>query len=502
MTYFTRVAGSKHVFCHNASLHNAQLAAAYRVLSAEVSGKIVPIGKTRPPPGHSLALDPALDALKKRLPTLAPIAMDEFPTLYSGQKRSIYENALKSLKRNPLTSKDATIKAFIKYEKMLSDPAKVKIPRMISPPSPRFLLATGCYVKAAEHSIYEAIDQMFGFKVVTKGLNYQQTGQLFKDHWNAVDDAVAFDVDVEKMDRSTSAEMLKWTHNLLLACFSADEATKLEKLLDEQLKVRTVVRCDDGVIRYSVDGTLTSGQMNTSLVGVSMVSCCMYTLFEKLGVPYRFVDAGDDCTVIVGKRHAQLFRDAVEPWFRQFGFGLTVGKMSTRLEHIEFCQTHPVCVNGKYTMVRNAQDAAVKDATSATHLSTKRERAVWMKAVSQCGMASHACVPVAQSLYTAYGRNADRMIRELNMSKSQMNRFEKAVKRVIDKGLSYTLSVAKTKQNGQYGEVTDGARVSYYDAFGIPPYYQVLLEDYYNNLVIEDRPEIRFESATFNPLWV
>jgi len=502
MTYLTRVAGSKHVFCHNASLHNAKLAAAYRVLSAEVGGKIVPIHKTRPPPGHSKALDPAIKTLVKLVPTLAPIAMDEFPRLYCGQKRTIYENANKSLKLKPLTSKDSTIRAFIKYEKMLSNPDKVKIPRMISPPSPRFLLATGCYVKAAEHSIYEAIDQMFGFKVVTKGLNYQQTGQLFSDHWNAVDNAVAYDVDVEKMDRSTSAEMLARTHELLYACFGSDEAAKLKKLLDKQLKIKTVVRCDDGTLRYKVDGTLTSGQMNTSLVGVSMVSCCMYTLFQTLGVPYRFVDAGDDCTVIISKAHASLFRSEVEPWFKQFGFGLTVGKMSTRIEEIEFCQTHPVCVNGKYTMVRNAQDAAIKDATSAKHLNTKKEQAVWMKAISQCGMASHACVPVAQSLYTCYGRNADRMLTELKLSKSQMNRVEKAVKRVKENDLSYTLSVAMTKQTGVYGDVQVGARVSYYDAFGIPPHYQVLMEDYYNNLVIDHRPEVPFTNATFNPLWV
>lgn len=503
MTYVSGVAGPRRVFCHNSSVHNAHLAAAIRVLTAKVNGKFVSVEKTRPPPGHSDLLVRAQTDLLRHLPKLVPIPREKFPGLYGGQKKLVYERAVESLRLTPLDRRDSEIRGFIKFEKMLENPVKPKVPRMISPPSPRYLVATGQYIKPAEESVYVAINAMFGFKVVTKGMNYEQVGQLFKDHWDAMVDPVSLDIDVEKMDRSTSAEMLGWTHKPVIRCFDGHDAVEIQQLLAQQLDVRTTVRCDDGVLRYRVHGTLTSGQMNTSLVGVLMVCSTMYSYLHGLGIKYRFVDAGDDCTIILERKDLDKFRQGVREFFRSVGFELTISDPNYTLEGIEFCQTHPVDVLGKYTMVRNARDAATKDATSQQQLRTKKEMAVWLKAVSLCGLATHGRVPIAQSLYQCYGRNADRMLSELHLSGRQRKRVGFAVARKVEDFWDDRRHKSGTGESSHgSGEIVPLTRVSYMKAFGIVPPHQVAAEEYYDNLVINFDREVPWNRATFNPNWL
>jgi len=500
MTYLSEVAGPRLVYCHNASVHNAIVAASVRVLTAEVGGHFVPIAQTRRPHGHSRILDLARDALLSRLVECTAIPAEQFAGTYCGLKKRVYERAYHSLQLEPLGPDDARIKAFIKFEKILGKmDGSSKAPRMISPPSARFLLKTGCYVKPAEHVVYAAIDNMFGFKVVTKGLNYREVGNLFSSHWSEILDPVSFDIDVKKMDRSTSSEMLGWTHQFITGCYANSD--EISRLLKQQLRVKTRVQCDDGAVYYTVDGTLTSGQMNTSLVGVTMISSCMYVLFANLGIPYRFVDAGDDCTVIIERHDARMFLNRVRPFFSSVGFELTISSQNDRLEGIDFCQTHPVLVGGSYTMVRNVQDAVVKDATSLRKLRTRRELAVWMKAVSLCGLATHSRVPVAQSLYLCYGRNADRMLKECELSRRQETRTTRAVERLCREGLSWNMSQAVHQMVASVGEISPATRLSYFEAFDLTPPYQVALEGYYNDLVIEYGPHLPWERSLFNQLW-
>ncbi|APG76526.1 hypothetical protein 1 [Hubei tombus-like virus 10] len=501
-TYVSMVAGRRDVFVHNSSVHNALLAAKIRVLTAEVDGKLVPIEETRQPTGHSHILDGVLTTMQRDLPILTPVPLEQFPGLYKAEKKKIYERAVSSLSVCPLTSDDSKIRAFIKFEKMLAkETGKPKAPRMISPPSPRFLVRTGCYVKPAEHAIYEAIDHMFGFKVVTKGMNFGEIGRLFKSHWDALDDPVAFDVDVEKMDRSTSSEMLAWTHKLIHACYRGDDLDDIREMLKQQLSVRTTVKCDDGNIKYTVDGTLTSGQMNTSLVGVSMVSSIMYTLFkERLDVPYRFVDAGDDCTVILDKRNADRFLCEVRKIFGEVGFAITIGPPSVELEQIEFCQGHPVLVGSSYTMVRNAKDAAIKDATSLQPMDSLREMAVWMEAVAKCGIASHGGVPIASSLYRCYARNSTRMQREMKMTQRQLKRFKLAVDKRKKDVVSWNQSNAEPMCALDV-EPSPYTRLSYEKAFGLNSVFQLRMEQYYDTLVINWSRPVSQAQTTYNPLW-
>jgi len=499
MTYLSMVSGPRQVYCHNASVHNAMLAASIRVLTAKVGNSYVPIAQTRRPTGHSAILEPARVGILTNLVRCTPIPADQFAGTYCGPKRKVYERAYRSLQLEPLVDSDSWIKGFIKFEKMLGKVSgSPKVPRMISPPSTRFLHRTGCYIKPAEHVIYEAIDKMFGFKVVTKGLNYAQIGQLFQSHWSEMADPVSFDVDVEKMDRSTSAEMLRWTHQFVTSCF--EDSSEIDFLLRQQLRVRTRVQCDDGHLTYAVDGTLTSGQMNTSLVGVTMISGCMYSLFDKLGIRYRFVDAGDDCTVIVERQDAPKFLNSVREFFRKVGFELTIGPLNDRIEGIEFCQTHPVRVGNNYTMVRNAVDAAIKDATSLRVLRTKRELAVWMKAVSLCGLATHGQVPIAQALYSCYGRNADRMLNELAQSDRQKRRTAKAIEKLRAEGLSWNMTQMSELDRG-YGTIHSATRVSYFEAFDITPPLQIAMEEYYDQLVIQHGPHAPWSQVAFNHLW-
>lgn len=462
---------------YQSSLENALTALSVRVLTAERNGKFVPVGQTRPPKGHTAVLDLWIDRVSSQASPTNPVPREEFPKLYEARKRKVYQAAVESLRLNPLRPRDSRIKAFLKYEKQLGGPTKA--PRVIMPPDPRFLVETGRYIHPVEHLIYRAIDRVFGFPVVTKGLNYEGVGNIFHSHWCAISDPVAFDIDVEKMDRSFSAELLALTHRLILCYFAGADLDEITDLLRRQLVNQGSVKVDDGVVTYKVDGTLTSGQMNTSLAGITAVCGILWTFMESLGVDYRYVDAGDDCTVIISRKDIPRFLAGLRPAFRQHGFELTVSPERRRLEEIEFCQTHPIWFPGGYRMVRNAKDAARKDSTWLTPEPSKTAAAQWLYAVSESGLATHGGVPVLQELYQSYSRVSENWRKELNLTPRAARRFEQSARRRLEEG---SMKWYGAGLHHKYTEIHPLTRFSFYLAFGISPAAQYALEDHYRGL--------------------
>lgn len=462
----------------SASLHNAQASLEVRLLTAKVGVEFVPIEDVRPPEGHSAAILRYLQTVASHLTPTTPVPLVDFPELYVGRKRVVYRQAVESLLQYPLVREDAKIRAFLKYEKQLGGPGKA--PRLIMPPSNRYLVWTGTYIKPAEHAIYAVIDEVFGFRTVVKGLNYQQVGELFKRHWDSVHDPVAFDIDVEKMDRSTSAEMLRATHLPVLACYSGEHQKKLSRWLKWQLTNAGKVRVDDGVIGYSVKGTLTSGQMNTSLVGILMITGAMWSFMRIVGGNYRFVDAGDDCTIILPRSSVSKFLSGIRPFFRALGFELTISEPRTCLEEVEFCQTHPVAVEGVYRMVRIPRDAVSKDAIWLSPTWTKRDAARWLYAVSESGLSTHGGVPMLQELYQTYASISDRWQTEMKLSDRQRRRLRETA-RLEDGSMKWWGQGLHYK----YSSVSESTRYSFYLAFGITPGEQLALEDYYRHLTFD-----------------
>ncbi len=384
-----------------------------------------------------------------------PCTAEEFCELYKGRKQTLYKQVLDDYLANGVKKVHAMYTTFMKVEKVPTN----KSPRCIQPRDRRYNIAIGRYLKPHEKRIFKAIAKVFKQKyVVFKGLNANQAGAEMEKLWSSFSDPVAVGLDASRFDASVDVGMLKWEHSVYNRIFRSKE---LKRWLSWQLSSEGVARCYDGKIKYHVLGGRGSGDMNTSL-GNSMIMCgIVWAWLQKCGIRAKLANNGDDCVVIMERSDLAAFSQGFDEHTRNLGFTMVIEKPVFELEEIEFCQTHPVCVDGEWRMVRNFHSAREKDSMCLFPLDNPGARKSWLYAVGECGLALTSGVPIFQELYTGYMRNG----RPSHMSEAV---FMQSGSRMMSQGME-----------AKFTPVSAGTRVSFFKAFGITPDEQVALEKYY-----------------------
>lgn len=471
------------VSCFNSSMHNALHAILGRVLCAEQGGVWVPLSCLRPPRYHTNSLESFMTKLCGLTTLTTPYERSEFPMQFRGRKRISYQQAVNALESDGLLPQDSDIRMFLKFEKDVRSDKPGRIPRVISPPGTKFLVELGRFVRKVEHQIYSRVDEVFGSSVVVKGRNADEVGEIIAAHWNSFTDPVALDCDVEKLDRSFDEEMLNWTHRPVKASFSGSDLDLVTSLLATQLKPKVKGRMDDGFFSYTTSGTLTSGQPNTSLAGVLAVCGSLFEVAERTGIKFKVVDAGDDFTVFCERRDLGKLWQGLDAVFKSHGFTLTRSEIRNEIEQIEFCQCHPIKVGVSYRMARNARSAAVKDAASTKPIDQVGTFCGWVNAVGNSGLAMHSGVPVAQSFYNMMIRSAIHQVASLTLSKRKLKKVRHLMRtfELESGGLKYW----SKRMSPLMTDITWESRVSYYIAFGVTPTEQLLLEQRYDNTLLQ-----------------
>jgi len=435
-----------------------------RMYYCKVEGQFV-----APPPVQRQVVRDRLNGLRqeiiRKVGIFAPVEVDEFVNMYKGPKRRTYEMAAESILLKPVDVHDAKAKAFVKREKC----NVTKAPRVIQPRDPRYGVALGRYIKPVEKVIYRAIASLIdGDMVVSKGLNLDGVGKLVESKWNKFRNPVAVGLDATKFDMHCSAEILEWEHSVYNGIFNSRE---LRKLLSWQINNRGVGYAPDGKVKYSVRGRRFSGDMNTSL-GNCLIMCCVVIQYcRSLGIKYDLINNGDDCVVFMEQESLNAFSLHLEQHFIELGYRIVCEEPVYVLEHIEFCQMHPVKVNGSYRMVRNPKVAIEKDGFCVTTLQHQHKFGEWAAGVANGGKVGCAGVPVMQSFYHFLGGSYE--------SKTHLKE---------DSGMSRL----QRGMDGSNTVVIEETRYSYYLAFGTMPDAQVELEDWFttntwNDEVIRDR---------------
>lgn len=415
------------------------------------------------PPQPKMGVFERLRSVRSRLLRKSPptpvVDRDDYPGLYHGRKRAVYQRAVDSLKTRGLTVADSFVSTFIKAEKVnfaaKGDPA----PRVIQPRSPRYNVEVGRYLKLFEKSLCRGFHRVFGYPVVLKGMNADQVGQALANNWFHFQHPVAVGLDASRFDQHVSRAALEWEHSVYNAAFKSPE---LARLLKWQLRNRGIGRTEGYRVDYTVDGCRMSGDINTGLGNCLIMSSIVIAYCEERGIGFRLANNGDDCVVFVERRDlAQL--DGLDEWFADFGFKLTREAPCYRLEEVEFCQFHPVKVGDSWRCVRNPHVAMSKDCVSLVGWDTEVAFRSWAAAVADCGISLTSGVPVWESWYRFLQRVG-------TVSRAGVT------ERVHEAGMSYW------SKGVQSASVTDEARASFYFAFGITPDAQVALEEYYDGL--------------------
>lgn len=386
---------------------------------------------------------------------------------YVGQKRLVYQKAADSLLTRPLTSADAKIKAFVKAEKINFSDKPDPAPRLIQPRAPRYNVELGRYLRINEKRILKLIDRIAGEPTVMKGYNVEQLGSILSQKWNKYSDPIAVGLDASRWDQHCSVEALRFEHSIYESLFPGDKYLKW--LLSLQIVNQGIGLAKDGGIRYTVHGCRMSGDVNTSLGNCLLMCGLVMSYARERGITLSLANNGDDCVVVMERNDLKAFSKGLGEWFLDMGYKLTIEDPVDVLEQLEFCQSQPVCVSGKWRMVRTPRNSVGKDAYTIVSMQGPGDARAWCAAVGDCGLTLTAGLPVLQNLYDKYrhwgkGARPSKAFRSIVLEYGNVERV---------RGLE-----AKLKPES----VSPSTRISFYKAFGVSPDLQVATEKQIDNL--------------------
>lgn len=388
--------------------------------------------------------------------------------LFPASKRKVYQEAFDSFSsQGPLTAKDARLKSFVKFEKQ----DVVKAPRVINPRSPRFNLEVARYLKHLEHHLYRSIHKTFRFLrrgnhrgggvTVFKGLDADASARALRSKWSSFKRPVAVGLDARKFDMHVSKDALKYEHSFYNEYW---RNPYLRWILRMQLRNKGVARCDDGTVRFEMEGTRTSGDINTSL-GNCLLMCAMVWAFcDEHDFEVELANNGDDCVIIMEMEDYERFMQTVQGWFTACGFDMVIEAPVTIFEEIEFCQTHPVELSSGWRMVRNPFTCFRKDTMCLRPIANDKVYRKWLYAVGDAGSSLCSGVPVLSSFY-----------RMMTVRGLPSTKFKDLVS-------PYRFARASNLR----AVITPEARASFFFAFGIDPDAQVEMEKLFGEIEIEE----------------
>jgi len=458
---FTGLVPEVDFACYNGGTDALERALKERVFFVEKDGSY------HPPPSPRLnAFSSSCSlfskAIKKHAVWTAPMKPRAFALTYHGRKQTVYLKAAEDNERLGFHDNLAHVSAFVKTEKYRFTSTKEPVPRVIQPRSPRFLSETGRYIKPIEKLVYKAIDAVFGYKSVFKGLNAEQRGHFARLSWDAFKDPVAVSGDFKRLDQHVSALALKFEHEIYSFWYPGDRYFK--RLMRLQLRNKGFGRAFDGSIKYVVDGRRMSGDSNTAVGNVVIVLGMFYEWLITNNM--RIIDDGDDFVIICERKDLWKVNQLVDISLNH-GFSLKLEEPVYEFNHIVFCQCQPLFDGDKWLMVRDPRTAISKDLVSLKPLDNESVKRQWLSAVGDGGLSLTRGIPVWDSFY------------------SMMKRESFGAKPLCDPTLDGGFWRLSLGMNRQSKTITDQIRYQFWLSFGILPAAQIVLEEHYNNYAMQ-----------------
>jgi len=343
----------------------------------------------------------------------------------------------------------------------------------------------GRYLKPNEKRIYRGIDRVFGERTIVKGMNGSEVASHIVGKFNSFPNGCAIGLDASRFDRSVSRPVLELVHRHYRRIFG--EEANMERLLSMQLTNHGRIILPDGTVRYTVEGGVMSGDIDTSLKGCFIMCALVLAWSRHIGCRVKFVNNGDDCVAFMDRSDEQKFRHGMAEWFAELGFDIVAEPTAYCIEHIEFCQARPVLAStAKYVMCRNPVTATTKDSMSLVDLQSHKTYRRWLGAVGACGLALAGDMPIFSVYYSKYRAMAGSLDIE---GVQRHNGFANGLK-FLSHGMEHRTGV------------TDATRLSFWEAWGIPPHIQDHVEEYYAQLDLtqpvcdpdESAPQTRFQA--------
>lgn len=287
--------------------------------------------------------------------------------------------------------KDSVVRAFIKHEKSPDSPGDDpmdKDPRLIQYRSYKHTSLFKCVLMPFEHKLWK-LGQDFQkrapnyLRVFSKGMNSFTIAANLRHGWDSISEPVADLWDVSRMD----AHLGRYLRELIefQTYRKGSGSDQFEPFLRAMRRNRGWTR---GGIHYTSEYTMCSGEACTSSGDSIIMAAVLKYIYRH--TPHHILVCGDDSVVI---RTREFVPDRTI--FEQCGLPVK-GDTAYLFEHVEFCQTRPVCVSGTWRMVRNPERVLSRTQFTLKQFPTKQLYYDWMASVGRGELACCDGVPVLQ----------------------------------------------------------------------------------------------------------
>jgi len=375
--------------------------------------------------------------------------------------RARYEEAHASLLADGLsTHRDAKVAAFVKAEKLAG--YKVHKPRVIMGRSPRYNLELASYLKPLEHAVYPAFrgwgDMYTRTRLIGKGLCGEQRASLLRRKMLSTPGLVCFEVDCRSFESHMDISMLEEEHGIYSALL---KSPRLRQLLSWQLEFSGEFRSG---VRYRAKGVRASGDFNTGL-GNSLVMCCLVlAVAARLRTKFDMLVDGDNAVIFISLKHLNLWRRELPLVFKEMGHEAEMGEVASEVSGIVFGQSKPLCVNGRWTMVRSPLKVLSHAFAGHQHFNEMRGGVRVLKSVAYCEAVLNRGVPVLQ----AFAHAMLKRLRHVSFAREGVDLGNFEYQRVA------TSSDGWRSRNWEV--ITTDARLQFERSWGIPVVQQLLWE--------------------------
>ncbi len=463
---------------HGACEHNELTGAAGRVLGE--TPEITILGELR--------LWEIARRFSKFMHKCIPEEWYETPGRYSGAKRLKYEQATDEYLAGCSKLSDSHLTGMVKWEKNRPKPSKPNPdPRMVHFPNPRYMIQLARLLRPIEIMIYimRGDGKLFpSSKPIIKGLNSWDQAQAIYGKWLKFEDPVCLGIDCSRYDKHIKVEHLRM-ERYLYSCANSDP--ELYRLITAQFK--SVAKTRNG-LKYKIKGKRASGHYNTGVGNSILMLLFIVSSLHRSEIRYELGVNGDDAFVITNRGDMNRVKELLSFWFIKFGMTLAVESEATCFEQIEFCQSRPVCIGGRWRLIRDPfKVMSCATSNAKYHEDNYKLRTKLLAAVGQAELALCDGVPVLQEYALALIRNSHGAIPlEFNEADNIWHRVRREV------GVDLASVQARP--------IDDDTRDSFNRAFGISPSQQASMERYLRNWDFELVGD-SFHIARFgNPGWV
>jgi len=319
---------------------------------------------------------------------------------YQGLLRRRYLLAAESLNQDRVSWRDARLSCFLKAEKV-NVLAKFQKPRMIFPRDPRYNLEVASRLKPFEHWLWGRLTarSLWGgdnvTRVVAKGLNPRQRGNLIFRKFNNFRECVVFEVDGRAFEAHVGPYHLEQEHLIYKTAYPGDRGLKW--LLKQQESLRGRLPCG---AKFSRPGGRASGDFNTGMGNsLLMLAICCGVLAEYQ-VPFDLLVDGDNALIFLERSTSGVvLADFADRVLLASGMEFTLERPVCLMEQVRFGRSAPIRLGGNrgWIMVREVVSVLSGALASHRYLREPKYAREWLTGVAMCELSLGLGIPMLQA---------------------------------------------------------------------------------------------------------